>query len=213
MISHQMAFRKNIQLSFTDLEEAKSFANKVNERILYLIKETFPASLFKSSFEELKNGNLLHKIENDSFIGTFEVVVGWDQKNIAGQNQKFMALNTSGKGENKSFKEKETGIQKLPDKAYYTGAIAGGGIGFAVCMLYAMETDDFNMILFFIVMIVTGWIGLKIGSIVGNKMHDKAYDKAQKEAMEDKLFLQSGGPWLAFSEKIDELMDDVLAED
>lgn len=213
MISPQMDFRKNIQLSISDLNEAKNFAHSVNTRISQVIQETFPSQQFNSSCYELENGNIVHKIENSAFEGTFEIVVGWDQKNIDGQNRKFMALNTSGKGENRSFKEKEPSIQKLPDKGYYGGALIGGGIGFAVCMLYAMETDDFNMILFFVVILVSGWIGLKIGSIIGNNLLDKAYDNAQAEAMGNQEFLQSAGPWLAFTEKIEALMDQVHAED
>lgn len=213
MISHKMHFRKNIPLSISDLNEAKEFAVSVNDRFKKLIAEIFPDSSFKVDFNELGNGNLVYDISNDSFEGKFEIVVGWDQKNVDGQNMKFMALNTSGNGENAAFKRKEPAIQKLPDKGFYGGALAGGAIGFGICMWYAMESDDFNMILFFITMIVTGWIGLKIGSIVGNKMLDKAYDKAQEEAMSDQKFLQSAGPWLAFSDRVNELMDQVLAED
>ena len=213
MISHQMSFRKNIQLSITDLNEAKAFASKVNERFKLAVNNAFPQTNFSLNFEEMENGNFVYTVSNDSFIGKFEIVVGWDQKNINGKNVKFMALNTSGCGENIAFKNKELSIQKLPDKGYYGGALAGGGIGFGICMWYASESDDFNIILFFIFMIVTGWIGLKIGSILGTRMQDNAYDKAQTEAMNDQLFLQSAGPWLAFSEKVEEIMDLVLEED
>ena len=213
MISHQMNFRKNIQLSISDLEKAKSFALSVNDRFNSTINQTFPEDNFEVDFEELENGNFVYEISNNSFVGKFEIVVGWDQKNIDGKNVKFMALNTSGKGESKAFKEKEEAITKLPDKGYYGGALAGGGIGFGVCMWYATSSDDFNVILFFIFIIVTGWIGLKVGSIMGNSMQDKAYDKAQAEAMNDQLFLQSAGPWLAFSDKVVEIMDQVLEED
>ena len=208
-----MTFRKNIQLSISDLDEAKMFANKTNERFKSVVSETFPQESFSVDFHKQENGNLVYNISNDSFTGKFEIVVGWDQKNIDGQNLKFMALNTSGSGENASFKSKETAIQKLPDKGYYGGAIAGGALGFGICMAYAVSSDDFNVILFFIFILVTGWIGLKIGSVIGNQMQDKAYDKAQAEAMSDQLFLQSAGPWLAFTDKIEKLMDQVLAED
>ncbi len=213
MISHQMNFRKNIQLSINDLNGAKAFALEVNERFKKAVNESFPTETFRIHFSERKNGNLVYEIKNESFDGIFEIVVGWDQKNIDGKNVKFMALNTSGRGESTSFLDKEESIRKLPDKGFYGGALAGGGIGFGICMWYASESDDFNIILFFIFMIVTGWIGLKAGSIIGNKMQDKAYDKAQMEAMNDQLFLQSAGPWLAFSDKIVEIMDQVLTED
>ena len=213
MISHQMSFRKNIQLSITDLNEAKVFASKVNDRFKMAVNDSFPQTDFSLNFEEMENGNFVHNISNESFVGKFEIIVGWDQKNIDGKNVKFMALNTSGRGENVSFKNKEAAIQKLPDKGYYGGALTGGGIGFGICMWYASESDDFNIILFFIFMIVTGWLGLKIGSILGVSMQDKAYDKAQTEAMSDQLFLQSAGPWISFSDKVEEIMDQVLEED
>jgi len=208
-----MTFRNNIQLNVDDLGAAKAFAAKANEKFSSLISETFPLSNFKVTFNELKNGNMSYEITNDAFTGLFEIVVGWDQKNIDGENRKFMALNTCGKGENSAFKRREPAIQKMPDYGYYGGAVTGGMLGFALCMWYAMQSDDFNMILFFIVMIVTGWIGLKIGSVIGNNLQDKAYDKAQTEAMSDQLFLQSAGPWLAFTDRVDKLMQILAAED
>ena len=213
MISPQMTFRKNIQLPITDLEEAKRFARTTNEKFLAIVKESFPESLFSTYYEEKENGNLVHSVANDSFEGVFEVVVGWDQKNIDGQNVKFMALNTSGRGESISFMHKEQSIRKLPDKGYYGGALAGGLLGFIVSMLYAYESDDINLLMFFVVMIVTGWIGMMTGSVLGNKMLDKLYDKAQAEAMNDQLFLQSSGPWLSFTEKIENKMDEILEAD
>lgn len=212
MISPQMSFRENIQLSISELDEAKAFAHDINDKFSSIIKESFPEKLFQTDFQELNNGNMLHNIYNDSFKGTFEIVVGWDQKNIAGQNIKFMALNTSGRGEAISFSKKEPSISKLPDKAYYAGGIGCALAGFALCMWYAQESDDFNMILFFVVIIVIGWIGLKLGTFFGTRLQDSAYDRAQAEAMNDQLFLQSGGPWLAFSEKISILMKKTAEE-
>lgn len=213
MISPQMLFRKNIQLSISELKQAKAFAHQVNECFVEIVKDSFPEELFNISFKKLENGNLVHTVSNEAFEGVFEIVVGWDQKNIDGQIQKFMALNTSGKGESRSFKTREPSIQKLPDKGYYGGALSGGLIGFAICMWYAYESDDINMIMFFIVMLVTGWLGMKIGSILGSYLQNKAYDKAQSQAMSNELFLKSSGPWLAFSEKVNLKLDEILTSE
>ncbi|MCM8534453.1 MAG: hypothetical protein NE334_00800 [Lentisphaeraceae bacterium] len=108
------------------------------------------------------------------------------------------------------FKNKLPLINSLPDKGYYLGAVIGALIGFIVSMLYSYETDDINLLMFMILMIVLGWIGLKFGTFIGNNLLDSSYDKAYEQAMTDDLFLRSSGPWLSFLDQLPNLVEEFI---
>ena len=213
MIRPEMDFRKNIQLSITDLDEARDFAEKANKQIGSLAKSYFQSPQFDLVAEKLPNGNFLYKVNSLSFAASFELVVGWDMQLHGNKNVKFMALNFSGDGYNKGYRISKKTLEKMPDYGYYGGMFAGGALGFAASMIYAVYTEALDATFYAVVMIIMGWLGSIVGKFIAGKVYNKRFDTVHVRAMDDNDFVQCAAKWLSFQEEIIELMKRLLAED
>ncbi|MCM8533446.1 MAG: hypothetical protein NE330_19925 [Lentisphaeraceae bacterium] len=213
MISPEMTFRQGFSLPFDNLDNARAFGESVFSSINQAISEHFSSDLFQTSSETLSEGSYSFNLSNDSFEANINLIIGWDQTNINGVISKFLALNITADGFNRGFRNRLPLINSLPDKGYYTGTISGGLFGFILSMAYSYETDDINLLMFMIVMIAFGWVGLKLGTFVGNKLLDSTYDKAHESAMTDTLFLSSSGPWLSFLDQLPQLIENQITNE
>ena len=153
MIRPEMDFRKNIQLSITDLDQARTFAEEANNRITQLAKQTFVDKKFNLDFQKKDNGNFGSYIEAGKFKSDCELVVGWDMQLHNGENVKFMALNFSGEAYNEGYRNSKKTLDKLSDYGYYGGMFAGGAIGFAASMIYAVYTEALDATFYAVVML------------------------------------------------------------
>ena len=212
MITPEMNFRKNIQLSASDLNEAEKLAETVNEELSCLVREAYDEDS-TVQYEQLENGNYQYHISNDSFTGMIELVTGWDMQQKEGENIKFMALNSSGAGGSRYFKDSKKTLEALPDYGYYGGMLSGAILGFAICMLYAIQTEVMDATFYAVFTIIAGWLGSMAGKFIGNRLYDKKYDSVTSRAMENKEFLGSAARWLSLTGEVEKLLDKVKKED
>jgi uncharacterized membrane protein YeaQ/YmgE (transglycosylase-associated protein family) len=213
MIRPEMSFRKNIQLSIVDLDKAKDFAERANEKVGKLVDQVFGPSDLNVTYQQEANGNYQYRMENETFSGFFELVVGWDMQMSGKISTKFMALNSSGDAGNKGYKKSKKTLEALPDYGYYGGMLTGAIAGFTASMLYAMETESLDATSYAVFTIIIGWIGSMVGKFIAGKVYNKRFDSVNVKAMEDQAFLRSASKWLTFDNEVNDLMDWLLQED
>jgi hypothetical protein len=213
MITPDMSFLKSIQLSVSDLDEAKLFGEGVSVKIKDAMNQSFPDGDVDCESSVTADGTYLYSMGNASLKGRTKLVVGWDMKNINGENIRFMAINYSGKAGHQSFLASKETIEKLPNYGYFGGMLLGALVTFAACMVYAYYTEALDVFFFAILILLGGWLSSKVGEKVGEFVFDKRFDTATASAMGDQLYLKSAAQSLAFNQAVTSILDGALEED
>ena len=208
-----MSYSKSIQLSITDLEEAKKLAAGINQSISQKQVEVFSAGDLKVTSNLAENGTYEYRFQNECFQAEANLVVGWDMQHVNGENKKFMALNFKNKFGNKQFQDLLPEIKKLPDKGYFGGMLIGGFLSFAGCMGYAYYTEALDVFFFFIVILVVGWLSSKVGSILGEKKYSSRFDDLTEKALVDSNYLNLAESMVEFNKAVESILDRALEED
>lgn len=213
MITPDMTFAKSVQLSITELNEAKEFAEDVHKKILKSQASIDPTLKLELKSEICENGSYIYTFQNDLFTGKANLVFGWDMQHVNGESKKFMALNFNNKFGSREFLNSIENIEKLPYKYYLGGMFFGALIGFAACMRYAYYTEKLDVFFFFIVILVGGWLSSKIGSVIGENAYNMAYDNLEEKVMTEAEYISISEGVLAFNESISSIFEDVLVKD